>query len=147
MSRLAPLTVIALLTTACGTGEPGPAATSTTSPAVTTSVAPSATTTAFPAPTSTAPETTTTEGTVERYEIIDGDFRGPESFIVRVGETFEIEVVSDAAGELHVHGYDLLFELAADEPSLIEVVASAPGVFEVELEGSHTHLFDIEVRG
>lgn len=96
--------------------------------------------------TTTATDFTTTT-VVARYQIVGGVFQGPESLQVGLGETFEIQVVADATDVLHVHGYDLLFELVADEPTLIRFVAEAPGVFEVELEGAHAQLFEIEVRG
>lgn len=145
MTRGVLLAIIGGVLAACGSAAPDAVAPTTTTGAVSTTVAATITTTDTPA--STVSEATTTTAGVERYEIVDGDFRGPESFTVMVGETYQIEVVSDVSGQLHVHGYDLLFELAADEPTLVELVASAPGVFEVELEGSHTHLFDVEVRG
>lgn len=146
MTRVIPVALVALVVVACGPAEPETGAPTTSSIPITTSTT-FATTTSVATSTTTAPEPTTTTLPVERHEIVDGEFQGPESFPVMVGETFEIEVLSDADGELHVHGFDLLFELAADEPTLVTVPASAPGVFEVELEGSHTHLFDIEVLG
>ena len=65
---------------------------------------------------------------------------------VSAGEVVRIEVVSDVAEELHVHGYDLYDEVSPDEPAVVVFDASIPGVFEVELEDSATLLFELAVR-
>jgi hypothetical protein len=139
MPNRALLGALGLLIAGCGsTGSP--ATTTTTSPAMTSAPV----TTTMPVGTTTGAHLTATT-VFARFQIVGGVFQGPESLPVDLGETFEIEVVADATDVLHVHGYDLLFELVADEPTLIRFVADAPGVFEVELEGAHAHLFEIEV--
>lgn len=57
-----------------------------------------------------------------------------------------ISVISDTAGELHVHGYDLRFPIAASGTQEVSFEATAPGIFEIELEGSHAVLAQLEVR-
>ena len=72
---------------------------------------------------------------------------GIELVEVSLGETVDVIITSDSAGEVHVHGYDLFFELEPGAPLDLSFVADIPGVFEVELEGSHLLLFEIEVTG
>ena len=57
-----------------------------------------------------------------------------------------IRVTSDVADEVHVHGYDKTFPVAANSRGETTFVANIPGVFEVEFEKSHKVLFTLEVR-
>lgn len=70
---------------------------------------------------------------------------GPDTISVAQGETVVFQVVADVADEVHVHGYDLLFETVPGEPIVVEFMADATGIFEVELEESHLDLVNIEV--
>ena len=45
-----------------------------------------------------------------------------------------ITVTSDVADEVHVHGYDLMADVAPGAPATIRFTADAPGRFEIELE-------------
>ncbi|MEV4220722.1 hypothetical protein [Nonomuraea sp. NPDC049725] len=58
---------------------------------------------------------------------------GPDRVEARTGDTVELVVTSDAADELHVHGYDREAELVPGRASTLSLVADIPGVFEVEL--------------
>jgi hypothetical protein len=46
---------------------------------------------------------------------------------------------------LHVHGYDLLAEVAPGKPGRVEFTADVAGVFEVELEDASLLLLRLEV--
>jgi hypothetical protein len=70
---------------------------------------------------------------------------GPDTISVAQGELVSFEVVADVADEIHVHGFDLLFETAPGELVVVEFTADATGIFEVELEESRLHLVNIEV--
>ncbi len=140
------LAAVLVLAVACGDV---PMATTSTEPATTTSSPPAAaTTTVASVVTSTTVEaaTTTTENPVD-VVIDDGVASGPTVFSYDVGDTVDITVVSDVDDELHVHGYDLVFEINADVPITLDFVADVPGVFEVEIHTGHAHVFDIEVSG
>ena len=63
---------------------------------------------------------------------------------VAVGDTVTIRVSGNTDDEVHVHGYDLLLVLV-DGGGELTFEASIPGVFEIELEGSHTLLVRLEV--
>lgn len=136
--------------TACGADEPSPTTTTTTTSLSTT------TSTTLPTVTTTAPEaqatTTTLPATTTTLDPIDvliaaGEVSGPGTFQVDLGDTVSITVVSDVDDEIHVHGYDLFFDIVAGVPLTIEFVADVPGVFEVEVHTGHTHVFNVEVSG
>ncbi len=63
-----------------------------------------------------------------------------------LGGTLVITVAADVSDEVHLHGYDVLADVAPGQPAILEVAATIPGVFEVELEGARLELAVIEVR-
>jgi hypothetical protein len=65
---------------------------------------------------------------------------------VPLGATLRLTVRSDAADELHVHGYDRSLDLAPGAPALLELTADVPGVFEVELHDAGTVVTSLRVR-
>ena len=65
---------------------------------------------------------------------------------VPLGSSVGVEMTSDEAEQLHIHGYDLLFEVGPGAPARILFVADSPGTFEVELERSGRFLFELLVR-
>lgn len=91
------------------------------------------------------PTTPVDEVYVIEAEFEDGQARGPARVPVARGQRVRITVTSDVEEEVHVHGYDLRADVAPGEPAVIEFVADASGVFEVELERSHVLLFRLEV--
>ena len=75
-----------------------------------------------------------------------GKVTGVESRVpAKLGERLEVRVTSDVAEQVHVHGYDLTADVAAGGVASIEVDATIPGGFEVELEKSHKTLFQLRV--
>jgi hypothetical protein len=131
-AALAGLGLAAVLTGCAGTDEPVPAGSSASSSSSTSaSVVPSA-----PATVGQRLEVTVTGGQVT------GDTgRVP----VPAGEHVTLVVTSDAADELHVHGYDLGADLAPGTPATVEFDATIPGVFEVELHDAGTLLLSLQV--
>jgi len=65
---------------------------------------------------------------------------------VGLGKTVRLVILSDANDELHVHGYELKRPVTAGEELTLEFVADIPGVFEVEMEETGLHLFELRVR-
>lgn len=61
---------------------------------------------------------------------VDGGARTAE---VNVGDQVRIEVTSDAADEVHVHGYDLTGALEAGVTTRIDLIADKAGQWEIEL--------------
>ena len=54
-------------------------------------------------------------------------------------------VHSDVADEIHVHGYNLMKDVAAGGTVKISFVADVPGRFEAELENHGTQIADLTV--
>lgn len=66
---------------------------------------------------------------------------------VRKGETVRLRARSEAAEELHVHGYDEFAELpAGGRVVAMQFRADAEGIFEIEFEHSRTLVAELEVR-
>jgi FtsP/CotA-like multicopper oxidase with cupredoxin domain len=80
------------------------------------------------------------------FEIAAGAARGPAQLIVREGERVTLRVRSDAADELHLHGYDISVPLPAGEEVVLKFVASNAGRFELELHRAHLELGALEVH-
>lgn len=135
---------------AATTSEPGPSAvTAPPAPSTTTgaSSAPTSTTTAVAHTTTTVPSTTVADpaGVVIDLTITDGSVEGGvRREPVRIGETVTLRVSGNTSGEVHIHGYDLYIDLDDGRGQLM-FEASIPGVFEVELEGTHTLVLQMEV--
>ena len=70
---------------------------------------------------------------------------GIQRATVKRASEVSIRVVSDTAGTLHVHGYDLTSPIEATGTQEVEFAADRAGVFEIELEGTHTLLAELTV--
>jgi hypothetical protein len=115
----------------------------TTSAAATT--APATTTTTTTTESTTAP--TPTDDVVTINIVV-----GPEGvtsarkFIVKRGRDVAVIVQSAIADEVHVHGYDLMADVAPGAPATIEFTADTAGLFEIELEEHKLPIAELEVR-
>jgi hypothetical protein len=78
--------------------------------------------------------------------VAGGAAEGPDRVEATTGETVSVTATSDVADEIHVHGTDDRFDIAAGETLDFEFVADIPGVFEVELENNGILLFELAVR-
>lgn len=105
-------------------------------------------------PSSDTTTTTTTTGTqpppgpiVVRVSVVNGT---PKGGIVREtvekGDRVVIVVTSDAANHVHLHGYDILRDVAAGGIARIRFRATLPGRFEVELEDRGVQIAELTVR-
>ncbi|HZC26092.1 MAG TPA: cupredoxin domain-containing protein [Actinopolymorphaceae bacterium] len=68
-----------------------------------------------------------------------------ENVKVPKGTKIRIEVTSDAADELHVHGYDKELEVKPGTPGTLTFVADETGRFEIEMHSSDTLVYQLEV--
>ena len=68
--------------------------------------------------------------TIRGGEPVDGIVRAE----AKKGDPVVVIVRSDVADEVHVHGYDLMADVAPGEPVRIEFTADLTGRFEIELE-------------
>jgi hypothetical protein len=64
---------------------------------------------------------------------------------VAAGSLVRIITSGEIAEEVHVHGYDLAVDVTPGAEETLEFSADIPGIFEVELEGAGTLLFELEV--
>ena len=105
----------------------------------------------------TAPPTTTTQATLpapsaeERPDFAitieqGAPVGGVQRATVKRGTEVSIRLVSDTAGDLHVHGYDITSPIGSTGTQEVEFVAGETGVFEIELEGTHTLLAELTVQ-
>ena len=107
-------------------------------------------TTTPPATTQTT-ETETTPpvdvSTIVRVVVVNG---APQGGIVREtvrkGDRVVLVVESDVADEVHLHGYDITRDVAADGTVRVRFVADVPGRFEVELENRATQIAELTVE-
>jgi heme/copper-type cytochrome/quinol oxidase subunit 2 len=114
-------------------GSPTP--TSTVGPSPTSS--PSPTVSPEPSP---EPEPASIEVTVRGGNVV-----APNRPNVEQGEEVLIVVRADVSDHVHVHGYDLMADVAPGEPARIRFKARVAGLFEVELEDAGRLLFQLEV--
>ena len=120
----------------------GTAAAAETTTAATTTEPPPATTTAA---TTTAPPP---EPQVVRARIVVPAGTAPtvNKLSVQRDKQVVLVVQAEVADEVHVHGYDLMANVAPGQPATIRFKASAPGIFEIELEDSGLQIAELEVR-
>jgi FtsP/CotA-like multicopper oxidase with cupredoxin domain len=98
-------------------------------------------------PTETPEPTPTPTATLDAVEIEveEGRVEGPARIRVAQGDRVAIEVKADVADQVHVHGYDILRDVAPDQEVVIRFRADIPGVFEIELEDAGLLLTMLEV--
>ena len=101
----------------------------------------------------TTTETTTTETTPPpagpteiRIVVVNG---APKGGIVREkvekGDRVVLIVRSDVTDHVHLHGYDIMRDVAPGKPARLPFKATIPGRFEVELEDRGVPIADITV--
>src|SRR5215212_2053411 len=63
----------------------------------------------------------------------------------RSGETVHFRVRSTAPDKVHVHGYDLLRNVAPDQTTVVAFEANLEGIFEIELEQAGEQIGELRV--
>jgi len=77
----------------------------------------------------------------------DGVSMNQDRFEAALGSSVSIIVTTESVSdEVHLHGYDLRAVLEPGTPAQIDFIADVPGLFEAELEGSGTFLFEVQVQ-
>jgi hypothetical protein len=80
-------------------------------------------------------------------DIKDGEaVGGVQDLTFNQGDTIRFEVDSDAAYEIHFHGYDVAQEVEAGGSTEFSVPADIEGIFEVEIEDTATQIAQITVN-
>jgi hypothetical protein len=140
--RRAPAATLCLLATlalaACG-GQEAEEPSTASSPTV--SVTPSGPA-AAPSPTPTPDDARAVSVTVAGGQVT-GDTGRVE---VPIGTKVRLTVTSDAADEVHVHGFDLTTALSPGQAAQLEFVADRAGIFEIELHDAGTVLTRLQVQ-
>jgi hypothetical protein len=138
--RLIPLLValvVALPLVGCGDDEAAPTTTTDTTTTTTTTEPPTTTTTTPPPP----------GPTVVRIRVVNG---APQGGIVREtvsqNDRVVLVVTSDVADHVHLHGYDIMRDVAPGRVTRLPFRATLPGRFEVELEERELQIADITVE-
>ena len=97
--------------------------------------------------TTTTTTTTTVEENVVRAQIVvrGGVVSGPERVELELGQRLVLVVRADVSDEVHVHGYDLMQDVAPGEPARFSFRVDDPGRFDVELEQRQQPLTELVV--
>jgi hypothetical protein len=91
--------------------------------------------------------TTAVEPKVATIEIREGEpVGGVQDLEFDAGDDIRFRVESDAAWEIHLHGYDVSEEVEAGGSVEFDVPATAEGVYEVEIEETATHIAEVTVN-
>ncbi len=134
-SGLAVLAALAFLAAACGGND------SSTTGATTATATSTTETTA----TNVTPPPANPSKTI-RIVVKDGKVVGGlNKTTVDKNTNVTVIVSADVSDELHVHGYDLMKDVAPGAPAKITFVANIPGRFEMELENRGLQISDFEV--
>jgi heme/copper-type cytochrome/quinol oxidase subunit 2 len=101
---------------------------------------------AEPAPTEpTTPTTTATAPAVTRW-LIDSRDDALDRLSVPVGTRVRMVTIADVTDHVHLHGYDLMADVAPGEPAVIAFTADTPGRFEIELEDRSRQIAQLTVE-
>lgn len=120
-------------------------ATTTTTATTTTAEPPPATTTTSPPATTTAPPEPAFD--TVRVTVTGGQPQGGvQRATIEQGREVVLVVRADVSDHIHLHGYDLMADVAPGSPARIEFTADVPGRFEVELEDRGIQIADLQVR-
>lgn len=146
-------TVAVALLTAAGTAAcagNSTAASSSAATAPSTARAPSTThapSTAHAASTATARQRPAEPGQVVAITLAGGEVSRPGGRVtVARGSTVTLQVTSDVADEVHLHGYDLRVDVGQGGTATLTFQATLTGVFEVELESRGLQLVQLQVQ-
>ncbi len=119
------------VTSAPGTTSPASTASATTSMTSTTSTTPS------PGSPATEIAVRVTGGRVDP---------APRRVTVPVGTPVRLQVTSDVADTVHIHGYDEELALEPGRPGTLTFVADQPGLYEVETHETGLQLLQLVIR-
>jgi hypothetical protein len=78
--------------------------------------------------------------------VTNGSTMTPDHLAAKAGDTVTINIRSDRAGEVHLHGYDIPFDTQPDRVASRTFKANQTGDFEIEWESTTTHLGDLAVN-
>ena len=77
--------------------------------------------------------------------VTGGKSMSPSTWTAHHNDRVIIYITSDIDGEVHLHGYDIAFNLTHGLPWTISFAADKTGDFPIEWETTGVHLGDLEV--
>jgi hypothetical protein len=87
------------------------------------------------------------EPSVNTIRVVGGEPQGGvQDITVNKDDSVRIEVRSDTAAEVHVHGYDISKDVEAGGSVRLNFKADIEGVYEIELEETHTPIGQLSVE-
>ena len=93
------------------------------------------------------PEKPSGEAKVPTIVVRDGEpVGGIQELEYSAGEEIRFRVSSDAAEEIHVHGYDLMKDVPAGGTVEFDFPAELEGIYEAELEGLGVQIIELRVN-
>jgi hypothetical protein len=104
-----------------------------------------ATTGSEPATTTTRTTPTVTQPQVTRWRIDTRD-DSLDRLSVPKDTRLRIVVIADVSDEVHVHGYDLMADVAPGSPAVLNFTADVVGRFEIELEQRGRQIAQLNVQ-
>jgi hypothetical protein len=85
--------------------------------------------------------------TIIRVEVKDGKpVGGIQRATAEKGSRVDVIVHSDVADEVHVHGFDLMQDVAAGGTVRVRFATKLTGVFEIELESRGLQIAELTVK-
>jgi hypothetical protein len=104
-------------------------------------------TTTAPTETEQAPRVEPREPSVPTLRVRGGRPKGGvETLEAKQGETVSFQVIADAEHEVHLHGYDVSKDVTAGKPARFKLKATETGIFEIEIEDTHTQIGELKVE-
>ncbi len=95
----------------------------------------------------TQPEARPQEPEVQTIRVRGGEpVGGIQTIEAEQGDTVRFRVRTETPQEVHLHGYDVFENTTATRAAEFRVRADETGVFEIELEGSHTQIGELKVE-
>ncbi len=77
---------------------------------------------------------------------VTGDQMSPSTISVHQGDKVTLNVTADRKEEIHLHGYDIHFEIEkAGDQVTKTFTADKTGEFEIEIESTSTHIGSLRV--
>ncbi len=102
-----------------------------------------------PSPSSESTSSGQTTGSTKTFDLVVKNKKlvsGPDTLTVTEGDQVSINIISDEAEELHLHGYDKSVDLEASKEAQLNFTANLTGRFPYELEKSKTDIGALEVQ-
>lgn len=82
----------------------------------------------------------------ENVSVTAGTSMSPQDLKAKQNDTLTIHIKSDVDGEVHLHGYDIVFDTKAGQVVSHKFKADRTGTFPIEWESTGMHLGNLTVN-